>query len=83
MTRISKEHNNPIIEITESGCGYLDAPFDKKNGRIPDSHRIEFFREELAGLARLSPMVRVSARSTHGACSTTLSGQMAIRSAMA
>jgi beta-glucosidase/6-phospho-beta-glucosidase/beta-galactosidase len=36
VTRISKEYNHPIIEITESGCGYLDAPYDKENGRIPD-----------------------------------------------
>ena len=26
MTRITKEYDHPIIEITESGCGYLDGP---------------------------------------------------------
>jgi beta-glucosidase len=52
VTRISREYNHPIIEITESGCGYLDGPFDREHGRIPDMRRIEFFREELAELAR-------------------------------
>ncbi len=52
VTQISREYNHPIIEITESGCGYLDAPYDKANGQIPDTRRIEFFREELAELAR-------------------------------
>jgi len=50
VTRISREYNNPIIEMTESGCGYLDSP--NANGRVPDTRRIEFFREELAELAR-------------------------------
>jgi beta-glucosidase/6-phospho-beta-glucosidase/beta-galactosidase len=39
-------------EITESGCSYLDAPYDRDNGGIPDERRITFFREELAELAR-------------------------------
>jgi beta-glucosidase len=52
VTRISREYNHPIIEITESGCGYLDGPYDREHGRIPDTRRIEFFREELAELAR-------------------------------
>ena len=50
VMQISREYNNPIIEITESGCGYLDAP--NESGRVPDSRRIEFFRQELAELAR-------------------------------
>src|SRR6201987_6539437 len=50
VTRISKEYNHPIIEITESGCSYLDAPDD--NGRVPDARRINFFREELRELSR-------------------------------
>jgi beta-glucosidase len=52
VTRIAKEYNNPIIEITESGCSYLDGPYDKQNGAVPDVRRIEFFRQELAELAR-------------------------------
>ena len=52
VTRIAKEYNNPIIEITESGCSYLDGPYEKQNGAVPDVRRIEFFRQELAELAR-------------------------------
>jgi beta-glucosidase len=52
VTQISREYDHPIIEITESGCGYLDAPYDKDHHRVPDARRIEFFREELAELAR-------------------------------
>jgi beta-glucosidase len=44
--------NHPIIEITESGCSYLDAPYDKENGRIPDVRRIQWYRQVLAELAR-------------------------------
>jgi beta-glucosidase len=50
VTQISREYDNPIIELTESGCGYLDGP--NESGRVPDSRRIEFFRQELAELAR-------------------------------
>jgi beta-glucosidase len=52
VSQITREYDHPIIEITESGCGYLDAPFEKENGRVPDTRRIEFFRAELAELAR-------------------------------
>src|SRR5277367_4899170 len=52
VTQISREYDHPAIEITESGCGYLDSPYDKENGRVPDARRIEFFREELAELSR-------------------------------
>jgi beta-glucosidase len=52
VTQISKEYNYPIIEITESGCSYLDAPYDKENGRIPDVRRIQWYRQVLAELAR-------------------------------
>src|SRR5260370_30890803 len=52
VTQISKEYNHPIIEITESGCSYLDPPYDKENGRIPDVRRIQWYRQVLAELAR-------------------------------
>jgi beta-glucosidase/6-phospho-beta-glucosidase/beta-galactosidase len=52
ITRISREYNHPIIEITESGCGYLDGPDEEENGRIPDGRRIQWYREVLAELAR-------------------------------
>jgi beta-glucosidase len=52
VMRITREYNRPIIEITESGCSYLDSPYEKENGGVPDARRTEFFREELAELAR-------------------------------
>jgi beta-glucosidase len=52
VTQISKEYNHPPIEITESGCGYLDGPDEEQNGRIPDGRRIQWYRETLAELAR-------------------------------
>ena len=52
VTQISREYNHPIIEITESGCGYLDGPDEEENGRIPDGRRIQWYREVLAELAR-------------------------------
>jgi beta-glucosidase len=52
VMQISREYNFPIIEITESGCGYLDTPYDRDGGRVPDTRRIDFFRSELAELAR-------------------------------
>lgn len=52
VSRISREYNNPIIEITESGCSYLDTPYAKENGHVPDTRRIAFFRDELRELSR-------------------------------
>lgn len=52
VMQISREYGNPIIEITESGCGYLDGPYGRDGGRVPDKRRIAFFRAELAELAR-------------------------------
>ncbi len=50
VMRISREYNHPVIEITESGCSYLDTPDDQDH--VPDNRRIRFFRNELAELAR-------------------------------
>ena len=52
VMQISREYDFPTIEITESGCSYLDAPYARENGRIPDPRRIEFFRSYLKELAR-------------------------------
>src|SRR5487761_2304472 len=52
VMQISREYNHPIIEITECGCCYLDTPYDKEAGRVPDDRRTLFFRETLAELAR-------------------------------
>ncbi len=50
VTRITREYNKPIIEITENGCSYLDYP--DADGKVPDPQRIEFYRSHLAELAR-------------------------------
>lgn len=52
VMQITREYNRPIIEITESGCSYLETPYEKENGRVPDTRRITFFRDELSELAR-------------------------------
>ncbi len=52
VMQITREYDHPIIEITESGCGYLDTPYEKDGGHVPDTRRINFFRDELAELAR-------------------------------
>jgi beta-glucosidase len=48
VTRISHDFNRPQIEITESGCGYGDAP--EASGMIHDARRIEYHRHYLQAL---------------------------------
>jgi beta-glucosidase len=50
VTRITRDYNRPVIEITESGCSYGDAP--DASGVIRDNRRIDYHREYLAALAR-------------------------------
>ena len=50
VTRITRDYNRPVIEITESGCSYNDGP--DATGAIRDSRRIDYHREYLAALAR-------------------------------
>jgi beta-glucosidase len=52
VMQITREYNRPIIEITESGCCYLDAPYAAENNRVPDERRINFYKTHLAELAR-------------------------------
>jgi beta-glucosidase len=52
VMQITRGYDRPIIEITESGCSYLDAPYEKDAGHVPDARRTSFFRDELAELAR-------------------------------
>jgi beta-glucosidase len=52
VMQITGEYHRPIIEITEEGCSYLDTPYEKEKGRVPDARRTQFFREHLAELAR-------------------------------
>jgi beta-glucosidase len=51
VTRISKEYNHPIIEITENGCAYSDGPLPENPSIVPDSRRTEFYRGHLVELA--------------------------------
>jgi beta-glucosidase len=49
VTRITRDFNRPVIEITESGCAYNDGP--DSNGAILDTRRIEYHRRYLQALA--------------------------------
>ena len=50
VTRITRDYNRPVIEITESGCAYNDEP--DASGVIRDSRRIEYHRQYLAALGQ-------------------------------
>jgi beta-glucosidase len=50
VTRISRDYNRPVIEISESGCAYDDSP--DSHGDINDANRIEYHRQYLQALAR-------------------------------
>jgi len=52
VTQISREYDHPPIEITECGCCYMDTPYEKEGGRVPDERRTAFFKGILAELAR-------------------------------
>jgi beta-glucosidase len=50
VMRITRDYNRPVIEITENGCAYGDAP--DANGVIHDARRIDYHRGYLAALAQ-------------------------------
>jgi beta-glucosidase len=50
VMRITKDYNRPVIEITENGCAYGDAP--DKHGVDKDTRRIAFYRGYLGELAQ-------------------------------
>jgi len=50
VMRITRDYNRPVIEITENGCAYNDAP--DANGRVNDVRRIEYHQQYLVELAR-------------------------------
>jgi beta-glucosidase len=52
VTQISREYDHPPIELTECGCCYMDSPYEKADGGIPDERRTAFFRGILSELAR-------------------------------
>jgi beta-glucosidase len=50
MMQLSRDYNQPIIEVTETGGVFMEQP--DANGRVADQRRIEFYRQHLAELAR-------------------------------
>jgi beta-glucosidase len=50
VMRITRDYNRPVIEITENGCSYDDAP--GADGLIHDTRRIDYHRDNLSELAR-------------------------------
>ena len=48
--RISKEYDNPVIEITENGCSYGDTPMT--DGSVPDRRRTDFYRGYISAVGR-------------------------------
>lgn len=50
VMQLTRDYHHPVLEITETGGSYLDAPDD--HGRGADVRRIAFYRQHLAELAR-------------------------------
>ena len=50
VMRITRDYDRPVIEITENGCAYNDAP--DAAGHVNDQRRIDFYRGYLSALAR-------------------------------
>lgn len=50
LLRITKDYDRPILEVTENGCSYGDAPDEQ--GVVRDPRRIEFYRGYLEGVHR-------------------------------
>ena len=48
--RITRDYNRPVIEITESGCAYNEAP--DARGTVNDARRIAYHEQYLSELAR-------------------------------
>jgi beta-glucosidase len=50
LLRITKDYDRPVLEITENGCSYGDAP--DEDGVVRDTRRIEFHRGYLEAVHR-------------------------------
>ncbi len=50
LMQITRDYDHPIIEITETGSVFMDAP--GPDGQVHDQRRIDFYRAHLAELAR-------------------------------
>jgi beta-glucosidase len=50
VMRVTRDYERPVLEITENGCSYGDAP--DEDGLVRDERRIEFYRGYLRALGR-------------------------------
>jgi beta-glucosidase len=50
LMRISRDYHHPVMEVTENGCAYNDAP--GVNAKTNDDRRIAYHRKYLSELAR-------------------------------
>jgi beta-glucosidase len=50
VLRVTRDYDRPVIEITENGCSYADAPGE--DGVVRDLRRIAYHRGYLAALQR-------------------------------
>jgi beta-glucosidase len=50
LMQVTRDYDRPVLEVTENGCSYADAP--GPDGVIRDQRRIDFFRGYLAAVHR-------------------------------
>jgi beta-glucosidase len=50
VMRVTRDYERPVLEVTENGCSYGDAP--DEDGLVRDERRIEFYRGYLRALGR-------------------------------
>jgi beta-glucosidase len=50
VMRVTRDYDRPVIEITENGCSYGDAP--DEDGVVQDDRRIDYYRGYLRELGR-------------------------------
>jgi beta-glucosidase len=48
--RLTRDYERPVLEVTENGCSYGDAP--GADGQIHDTRRIDYYRGYLEAVAR-------------------------------
>ena len=82
VTQISREYNHPIIEITESGCGYLDGQMKRHKAAFLIGAASSGTAKRLQNLLAPSPTEPGSAPIMPGHYSTISSGQRGTPSAM-
>ncbi|NNL64863.1 MAG: family 1 glycosylhydrolase, partial [Myxococcales bacterium] len=50
LMQVTRDYDAPVIEVTENGCAYHDAP--DEHGVVNDTRRIAFYEGYLAAVAR-------------------------------